>query len=499
VALAAVPVAGFATNRLLGRLIEYPFTLGVASGDPSPDGVVIWTRLARPMLSSDGALGMPARVVDVEWEVAADERFTRVEQRGSTAATPQLNHSVHVEVAGLRPGREYFYRFRVDGHLSPVGRTRTAPEPGSLAGPLTMCFGSCANYDAGFFTAYRRLAEDEPDLVLFLGDYLYEFPATFGKPRSHIGGEPLTLAEFRRRYTQYKLDADLQAAHAVAPWVVVFDDHEVQNNWADEVPSKPDPNFPTRRAAALQAYYENMPLRLVSIPRGIDMQLYRRLQWGDLATFHMLDTRQYRDDQACGGRRRSACAERLDPARSLLGVEQERWLLNGFQQSRARWDLLGQQVFFSQLDLTPGAERGFNTDGWDGYVANRDRMVSGWVNSPVRNLVVLTGDVHAHWAGEVHERFDDPSSPVVATELVTTSISSGGDGLVSRDDIAEVASENPHLRYHSSRRGYVRTRIARDELRVDYRQVPFISRRGAEVQTGASFVVLDGAPELNAI
>ena len=187
-----MPVVGFTTNRLLGRLVEYPFTLGVASGDPSPDGVVIWTRLARPMLSKDGGLGMPARVVDVEWEVAADERFTRVAQREcTTAATPQLAHSVHVELAGLRPGTEYFYRFRVDGHLSPVGRTRTAPDPGSLSEPLTMCFASCANYDAGFFTAYRRLAEEQPDLVLFLGDYQYEFPATFAKARSHIGGEPL--------------------------------------------------------------------------------------------------------------------------------------------------------------------------------------------------------------------------------------------------------------------------------------------------------------------
>lgn len=442
---------------------------------------------------------MPSRVVDVEWEVAADERFTHVEQRGFTAATPPSAHSVHVELAGLRPGREYFYRFRVDGHLSPVGRTRTAPEPGSVAGPLTMCFASCANYDAGFFTAYRRLSEEHPDLVLFLGDYQYEFPATFGKSRSHVGGEPLRLDNFRQRYAQYKLDADLQAAHAAAPWVVVFDDHELQNNWADEVPSKPDANFLARRAAALQAFYENMPLRRASMPRGIDMQLYRRVNWGDLATFHMLDTRQYRDDQPCGGRRRSACAQRLDPARSLLGADQERWLLNGFQQSRARWDFLGQQIFFSQLDLTPGAELGFNNDGWDGYVANRDRIVSGWVNSPVRNPVVLTGDVHAHWAAEVHERFDDPSSPVTATELVTTSISSGGDGLVSRADVAEVLSENPHLRYQSSRRGYVRARITSDELRVDFRQVPFISRRGAEVHTGASFVVPDRAAELNAV
>ena len=452
------------------------------------------------MLSGDGAIGMPPRVMDVEWEVATDERFGLVVQRGVTAATPEFAHSVHVELQGLRPGSEYFYRFRVDGHLSPIGRTRTAPEPGSLPAALTMCFASCANYDAGFFTAYRRLAEEDPDLVLFLGDYIYEFPASFAKSRSLPGPEPLTLAEFRQRYSQYKLDPDLQAAHAAAPWLVVFDDHELQNNWADELPSKSDEHFIARRAAALRAYYENMPLRLASMPRGIDMQLYRRLQWGDLATFNMLDTRQYRDDQSCGQRRRGTdCAERFAPARSLIGTQQERWLLNGFAQSRSRWDFLGQQIFFSQFDLTPGAERGFNMDAWDGYVASRDRIVSGWIRSPVRNRVVLTGDVHAHWAGEVHARFDDPSSAVVATELVTTSISSGGDGLVPRDDVPTVLSENPHLRYQSSRRGYVRTRITPDELLVDFRQVPYISRRGAEIETGASFAVPDRAAELNVV
>jgi alkaline phosphatase D len=277
----------------------------------------------------------------------------------------------------------------------------------------------------------------------------------------------------------------------------VFDDHEVADNWAGDVPEKPEPAFLDRRAAALQAYYENMPLRRASAPNGINMQLYRRVHWGALATFHMLDTRQYRTDQPCGDEFRSDCAERLNPAASLTGVDQERWLLNGFQESRARWDLVGQQVFFSQVDLTPGPDRGFNPDAWDGYTANRDRIVAGLVNSPVRNGVVLTGDVHSHWAAEVHERFDDPSSPAVATELVTTSITSGGDGSDWRDEITMVLRENPHLRYFSNRRGYVRARIGPDELRADFRVVPFVSRPDAEVQTGASFVVLDRMQSLH--
>ncbi|HET6732862.1 alkaline phosphatase D family protein [Mycobacterium sp.] len=489
--LAALPVAGFTSGRLTPG--ADPFTLGVASGDPAPDGVVIWTRLAPNPLADDGLGGMPARAVDVEWEVAGDERFTRVEQRGVTVAVPESAHSVHVELSGLRPGRDYFYRFRTAGYVSPAGRTRTAPGAGSLAA-MTMCVASCSNYEQGWFTAYRRLAEEHPDLVVHLGDYQYEYGARAGGVRQHVGSETVTLANYRQRYAQYKTDPDLQAAHAAAPWLAVFDDHELADNWADEVAAKPSRVFRDRRAAALQAYYENMPLRRTAAPRGIDMQLYRRVQWGSLATFHMLDTRQYRDDQPCGDEI-SSCASRTEPSRSLTGAAQERWLLNGFQQSRARWDVLGQQVFFSQVELTPGRGRGFNPDAWDGYAANRDRIVRGLVDSPVRNALVLTGDVHSHWAAEVRERFDDPTSPVVATELVTTSISSGGDG--SDAGRAAVLDENPHLRYFSDRRGYVRARLTADEMRADFREMPFVSRRDAPVRTGATFVVPDREPALH--
>ncbi|MGH4011006.1 MAG: alkaline phosphatase D family protein, partial [Pseudonocardiaceae bacterium] len=306
---------------------------------------------------------------------------------------------------------------------------------------------------------------------------------------------------YRQRYAQYKTDPDLQAAHAVAPWLTVFDDHEVDNNWADEVPEKPEenpqPKLPSRRAAALQAYYENMPLRASALPRGVDMQLYRRVQWGALTTFHMLDTRQYRDDQPCGDKFISDCPQRTDPARSIIGAEQERWLLDGFQQSRARWDVLGQQVFFSQLDLTPGPARGFNVDTWDGYVGNRDRIVAGLRNSPVRNAVVLTGDVHSHWAAEIHERFDDPSSAVVGTELVSSSITSGGDGSETRPEAVTALAENPHLRFFNNRRGYVRTRFSAGELQVDFQVVPFVTRPDAAVETRASFIVPDRDPALH--
>lgn len=495
--LAVLPVAGF-TGQRRSPLLADPFTLGVASGDPAPDGAVIWTRLAPDPLADDGHGGMPSRPVDVDWEVAADDAFTSIVQRGTATAVPEAAHSVHVDLTGLQPGADYFYRFRAAGHLSPAGRTRTAPESGSMA-PLTMCFASCSHYEQGWFTAYRRLAEEQPDLVLHLGDYQYEYAPTGKGVRDHVGPETVTLANYRQRYAQYKTDPDLQAAHAVAPWLAVFDDHEVANNWADEVPAKPDPYFLDRRAAAFQAYYENMPLRRSATPHGIDMQLYRRVPWGGLATFHMLDTRQYRTDQPCGDELGSDCVERHDPAATLTGAGQERWLLDGFAQSQARWDVLGQQVFFSQVELTAGPGRSFNPDAWDGYTANRDRVVDGIVDSPVRNAVILTGDVHSHWAADVRERPDDPAARLVATELVTTSITSGGDGSDTRDEIDAIRPENPDIRYFSNRRGYVRTRITPDEVRADFRVLPYVSTPGAPALTGASFVVADREPTLHPV
>ncbi|MBO0875502.1 MAG: alkaline phosphatase D family protein, partial [Pseudonocardia sp.] len=469
------------------------------SGDPAPDGMVLWTRLARDPLAEDGLGGMPGGVVDVGWELAADQRFAEVLQSGTARTGPELGYAVHVEPVGLPSGREYWYRFRVGSgpgaEISPVGRTRTAPA-GPELGALTICFVSCARYEHGLFTAYRRLAEDRPDLVLHLGDYSYEYGAGTGGPNPPVirrlaGGEERTLADYRRRYAQYHADPDLQAAHAAAPWLAVFDDHEVENNWANMVPERPEPGFLARRAAAFRAYFENLPLRVSARPNGPDMRLYRRLGWGGLATFHMLDTRQFRDDQPCGDRYDSDCPERTHPARSLLGAEQEAWLLDGFARSRARWDVLGQQVFLSQLDLSPGAGRGFNPDAWDGYVGQRDRVVDGWTLAGVRNPVVLSGDVHAHWAAEIKTRFDDPASPVVGTELITTSITSRGDGSEREADTAGVLADNPHIKFFNNRRGYVRARITPDTLSADFQVVPYVSRPGAPGETRARFVVED--------
>jgi alkaline phosphatase D len=483
------------------------FTLGVASGDPTPDGMVLWTRLARDPAHEDGLGGMPTgagssslAVVDVDWELAADQRFGKVLQRGTARTGASLGYSVHVETRGLPAGREYWYRFRVGrgsgAELSPAGRTRTTPAATALT-PLNLCFVSCARYEQGLFTAYRRLAEDQPDVVLHLGDYSYEYASDSTSVRQLAGGVERTLADYRRRYAQYHADPDLAAAHAAAPWIAVFDDHEVENNWADMIPENPgEPDFAGRRAAAFQAYYENVPLRPSARPSGVNMRLYRRLGWGALATFHMLDTRQFRDDQPCGDRYDSDCVARVDPARSLMGATQEAWLADGFARSTARWDLIGQQVMFSQVDLTPGADRGFNPDAWDGYVGCRDRVVDGWVAAGVRNPVVLSGDVHRHWAADVKTRFDDPAAPVVGTELVATSIAAGGDGSEQLPTTAAVLTENPHVKFFNNRRGYVRTTVTPDTLTADFRVVPYVSRPGAPAETRASFVIEDRAAGL---
>ncbi|HET8959402.1 alkaline phosphatase D family protein [Nocardioides sp.] len=475
-----------------------PFTLGVASGDPAPDGFVIWTRLAPDPVAPDGRGGMPDRSHQVNWQVATDEAFTDVVKAGAVDADPSWAHSVHVEVRGLRPGREYFYRFRTGQFLSGAGRALTTPAQGTLPASLTMAFASCSSYQHGWFTAYRRLADEQPDLVLHLGDYQYEGPGN-GTERSHLGGETVSLADYRRRYAHYRTDPDLQAAHAVAPWLVVWDDHELDNNYADEVADRPSEQagFLQRRADAYRAYYENMPLRRTSVPRGIDLQLYRRVSWGELATFHMLDTRQYRDDQACGDGFKN-CPDAYAPGRSLPGWEQEKWLVDGFASSTARWDLLGQQVFFGRRDANPDpAVTQVSMDAWDGYDASRQRVIDGMVGSGVRNPIVLTGDVHAHWASEVFRDQDDPDSGIVASEFITTSITTGGDGDDVPDGVHPWAAYNPNLKFYNRLRGYVSTRITPEAMTADYRCVPYVTQPGAPVFTRAQFVVEDGVRGMN--
>jgi alkaline phosphatase D len=470
-----------------------PFTLGVASGDPASDSVVLWTRLAPEPLVEDGLGGMPSRAVEVRWDVAEDEAFGRVVRRGTVSARPDAAHAVHVEVGGLRPGRPYWYRFTAMGHQSPAGRTATTPAGGAL-GSARFGVVSCARYEDGYFTAYRHLADERPDLVLHLGDYLYEYGVRTDRPRQVVGGEITTLADYRRRHALYKTDPDLQALHAAAPFAVVFDDHEVDNNWAGLVPedAQTPEQFRARRAAAFQAYHEMMPLRRSARPDRHGMRLYRTLQWGGLAQLHMLDTRQYRDDQACGDGNKVDCPERFAPARTMLGATQEAWLRRQAAASSARWDVLGQQVFFSEL-LYPRPEGlASPLDSWNGYVAARQRVVDMFSTRP-RNLVVLTGDVHNHYAATLPKGVD-PEGPPAGVEFVTTSVTSGGDGQETTPFYDELLMRNPNVAFSNNRRGYLLCEASPESWTTHYRVVPYVTRPGAPLETRRSLIVEAGQP-----
>jgi len=472
-----------------GGPVRAPFTLGVASGDPTPDGVVLWTRLAPDPLAGGG---MPDRPVPVQWQVATDENFRQLVAEGTELARPELAHSVHAEPAGLRPGAEYFYRFKAGPEISPVGRTKTAPAAQARLDRFAFAFTSCQSYAHGFYTAHRHLAVEDIDVVVQLGDYIYEGAPRADQPRRHEGdSEPVTLVEYRNRHAQYRTDADLQAAHGAFPWIVVFDDHEVDNNWADEIPQdpalQPRDAFLARRAAAFQAYYEHMPLRRSAMPRGIDIQLYRRVTFGDLADFHVLDTRQYRSDQVDN-------AQRADPARTILGTEQEAWLRQAVAGPTARWNVLAQQVFFSQRDFTAGPGTNFSDDAWDGYVVERNSLRDHLTTVGTTNPMVITGDVHANYVCDVKADFDDPASATVATELVGTSITTGGDGEDQRPEDQVQLAENPHIKFLNRNRGYVRNVLTPTEWTADFRVVDTVTTPGAPVRTRATYVVEDGRP-----
>ncbi|WP_217132682.1 alkaline phosphatase [Streptomyces sp. AC558_RSS880] len=505
-----LPARGaFAAPRLdAARITEDPFTLGVASGDPLPGSVLIWTRLAPVPFTPDGGLGQ--QQVEVAWEVAADESFALVVRRGTALAHPEYGHSVRVDVQGLEPGGHYYYRFRTGTWISPTGRTRTAPPAGADTASLRLAAVACQAYHDGYYTAHRHLAQEDVDVVFHLGDYLYEYAVdSAGGARRYtdvalpavFNRETTTLADYRMRYALYKSDPDLRAAHAAHPFVVTWDDHETENNYAgaiDENGSDPALFLP-RRAAAYRAYWENQPLRADQFPEGPDAQLFRRLHWGGLAQFDILDTRQYRSDQAYGDTPHVPGPESDDPARTLTGDAQERWLLDGWGTSTALWNVMPQQVCFSQRKLDLNAEAKVSMDAWDGYRASRGRLVAGAKAAGVANWLVLTGDVHVAYAFDIKDDFDDPDSAVLGTELTCTSVASGRDGAEHPANWDTYMRANPHLRFYDGRRGYVRIELGRANARADYRIVPAVTTPGAPVSTAASFVTEAGSPGLTPV
>ncbi|MGH3545617.1 MAG: alkaline phosphatase D family protein [Mycobacteriales bacterium] len=493
-----------------------PFLLGVASGDPLPDGIVLWTRLVRDAFD---AKSMPARPVTVDWQIAEDERFRRVARAGTTAAHPELAHSVHVDVRGLRPGREYFYRFRVGTHLSPVGRTRTAPAAFADLDRLRLGVVSCQDFQNGYWPAYLGLAEEDLDVVLHLGDYIYEYdPRSRFADRNHTvpqtpGLDQLrTLEDYRNRHAQYKGDPALRRAHAAVGWISAWDDHDVENNYAGLIDEAEDTGsrrqtpeeFVRQRAAGYQAYYEHMPLRAAARPGASGLRIYRRFDFGRLVRLNLLDTRQYRTDQPG----RSPNDLGLEPpgasntAGTLTGAEQERWLTDNLTRSHAGWNVIAQQIMMARTrfpnpippHMPPTV---VNLDQWDGYQPQRERLLRLLTQARVTNPVFLAGDVHSTWINELKPNFDDPDSPNVAVEFVGTSISSEFPGEGTYDALIKQHNPrlNPHVRYFDGlKRGYLRCEVDRESWRTDVRVVDTIWTREAPTKTAASFAVEAGRP-----
>ncbi len=495
--LVAWPLLGSQAQALVRsqlKVADHPFSVGVASGDPTPEGFVLWTRLAPKPLEGGG---MPAENVEVRWEVAEDEAMTKVVTRGTTVATPELAHSVHVEVPGLQPDRWYFYRFMAAGSESPKGRARTAPAAGTLPGKLRFAFASCQHYESGLYTAYQHMAREGLDLVAHLGDYIYEKGGTRTGVRQHVGPTLVELADYRNRHAQYKTDEHLQAAHAMCPWLVTWDDHELANNCAgliSEDPKESIEQYTIRRANAYKAYYEHMPLRARQIPTGPDCQLYRAISFGKLAEFAVLDTRQYRSDQPCGDGNKAPCPEVFDERRTMLGDAQERWLYDTVSRSGARWNVLAQQVMMGRLDRTLGPDITYPLDQWPGYEANRQRILKYFESHPGLNPVVLTGDIHQNFVNDLV--IDDRKSdqPIVATEFVGTSISSSGDGADKRKGQDEILAENPYIRYTNGERGYVSCEVTPKTWTAKFQTVPYVTKPGAPLVTRKTYVVENGRP-----
>ncbi len=496
-ALAALPWLSSRSEAALRRpsFSSDPFTLGVTSGDPTSNGVVLWTRLAPSPLEPGG--GVAPETYEVQWEIASDEAFKNVVRRGTAAATPQLGHSVHVEANGLAPDRWYWYRFRAGDALSRVGRTRTLPVAESDPDALRFAFASCQHYEQGLFTAYEHMAKDELDLVIHLGDYIYEYAGAEDKVRKHLGNEITTLDDYRVRHAQYRSDPHLQAAHAHCPWLVTWDDHEVDNNYANDISEEKDVDPATllaRRANGYQAYYEMMPLRRRSIPRGPHMRLYRKASYGRLAEILLLDTRQYRTDQPNDDKYSELNDDAMNPRNTLMGAEQSGWLRASLLESTASWNLLAQQVMMGMVDVHPGSERRYSMDQWPGYSHERIELVKFLAERRVPNPVVITGDIHANWVNDLRVNDLKTETPVVATEFVGTSISTGGNGTPTPKNQDALLAENPCVKFHNTQRGYVRCTVKAGSWRSDYIVVEDVTKPGAPALNRGTFVVEAGKP-----
>lgn len=505
-ALSSVPWLGLSnqnrgTNKT--KFSSNPFTLGVASGDPNHEGMVLWAKLAPKPLELNGGMPLDA-LTEVTWELANDEAITDIVQSGIAPATPHLGHTLHVETHGLEPDRWYFYRFRIGEYASPIGRTRTMPEDHVLSEKLRFAVTSCQNFEQGLYTAYEQMMADEPDLVFHLGDYIYEYAGNPQRIRTHVGPEIETLEQYRQRYNQYRTDPLLQKMHAHCPWWVTWDDHEFDNNCANEISEEKGidkVSFLKRRAAAYQAYYEMMPLRASACPMGSDMKLYRSGKFGRLANFFVLDTRQYRTNQPNDDGNKPLNEGALNPENTMLGHQQRGWLKQSMIQSNSQWNVLAQQIMMgiANRQTKENGEPVYSMDQWPGYVNERNKLVRFLKERDISNPVVLTGDIHSNWVNEL--RVDDlqPDGPLIATEFVATSLSSGGNGEAKRSHHDLYLTNNPGVKFYNAERGYIICDVTPERWISHYRVVNDVLAPGGKTTTRTSFRVNAGYAKVHPV
>ncbi len=476
-----------------------PFSLGVASGQPQPDSVVLWTRLH--MAEADAPL--KAQAISVVCEVFADAALRHPVRQWRVQTDAARAHSVHVVATGLQPGRPYWYRFVCGSASSPVGRARTSPGVNDAVDRLRIALASCQHYEQGYFAAHREMAQRDLDLVLFVGDYIYESSNPQYMLRQHLGGVPKSLDEYRDRHAQYKSDADLRACHAAHTWLMTWDDHEVVNDYANDLDRNfTDPQvFLRRRAAAYQAYFEHMPVRLgPDAAKPSQMRIHDRMAWGRLADLWTLDCRQYRDHHACpdpmrgGGRVVVGCDALADPSRSMLGTAQEQWFTEGLTRSTKRWKLVAQSTQMSSSGVNTPLGRSAFTDGWDGYPQARAKLLDTVAQAGLQNVVVLGGDVHMNVAAQLRVQPNDERSPVVASEIVTTSVTSRGLG---EKLLAQIRDSNPDILHaRSDERGYTLLDIKPEGMRAEFMTTPNPAQAQGVFKAQAQWLVRAGVAGL---
>ncbi|AXV05612.1 secreted alkaline phosphatase [Euzebya pacifica] len=502
------------------RFDAFPFPLGVASGDPTADSVILQTRLSDAPFDLDAPWGNIPEDVDVHWVVAEDARLRRIVAQGTVGSSSTRGHAVHVDVTGLEPGKVYWYQFAALGARSRIGRTKTAGI--APLQRLRIAYLSCQSFPHGYFTAYQNLLDEDVDVVFHLGDYMYEYAdGGYGDLRSSPPVDQVfSLNSYRVRYAAYRGDPWLRACHARFPFITTWDDHEIDNNWAGETPENTSDEgnatpaaYAERRFNAFQAYHENLPIRPAPEDNAIDApayQIYRQFVFGDLLDVSVLDTRQYRTDQPCDdGFVTVNCADQADPDATIMGPTQRDWLFGNLSTSTAAWRVIAQQLIVSQVsslglstllpDTGAGPAQGgnlyFSADQWDGYLVERQALMSHLADNAIPDTFVITGDIHSSWVLDMKEDFDDPSSATVGTEFVGTSVTSPGFEQLGGNEPFRTGlyASNPHMKYlEGTRKGYTIADITHDGVTVTYRVVDTIEENRSGVSTQSEWLLPRG-------